>query len=506
MVNIDVDKNNAILDQFFTTRIFRNDPAMRFVGRVHEQLQNIEGRKNCWYQVEPNEIKLLHTGYSSKIIRQKCERNLPLLLDELRKNPKNSNLYRYLADVYCGLDDYDQAIKYARLDIATGRKELAYASRSYRVLLNALRQKKANFSTIEAVVKDAIAAFPTLPDFYSEYALMFFMNDQYDKAETLLEKALALYKEYDGIETTIFHTKFSTTYLILGIISEHKNEYAKAIEFYQKSLEDDKYIVNVFGYLYNIISHEDPVYCIAFLNMIYNKTNKLDLEFLITTISKLKRGKVLAYYLQAKNRLLECTDIDVLALECVGNYKKVESLMTQEVMEEVVFTACSAILLDDAAQIGAMIEYLPENYQNVVQRYYEKTPRQLESADFSTYQIILLELLQTAEFEIMARYCLCAKEFPVIQILLIAKVLKDHSYFKQAVLLYQKVLSFHIVDGKRDIVYELAYCYYKLKNYTMASQYFQQAMDLGYVNNEVQTLAKWSNENLLNRVELVNDK
>lgn len=145
MVNIDIDQKNMVLDEFYTTRIFRNDKNMRYVGKIHEQIQNLSGRKNAWYKIEPHKIKLYHTGYSSHVIQQKCARNLELLKEEFKKNPENLDLYRYLADAYYGLEKYDQAIEFAQKDIETGCKEISYASRSYRVLLNSLRIQKKRF-------------------------------------------------------------------------------------------------------------------------------------------------------------------------------------------------------------------------------------------------------------------------------------------------------------------------------------------------------------------------
>lgn len=503
MVNIDVDQDDKILDQFFTTRIFRNDPNMRFVGTVHEQVQNKTGRRNMWFRIEPEEIQLIHTGYSSKRILKKCERNLALLLEQLKNNSKDVNLYRYLADTYYGLSDYDKAIQYAKLDIATGVKEISYASRSYRILFLSYKMQNTAFAIIEDVLKQAIHAFPDLPDFYAEYAFTLFTEERYDEVLLLLNKAFSLAERYSGMETMLFTAKTELTYSLLAIIYEHKNEYKQTIEAYQKILAEDKYNGNAFIGLYKMICQEDPVQTIAFLNTIYDKNKQKDLDFLIVNISKIKRGKMLAYYLHAQKQLLQQASIELLALECVGQYEKVQLSLRSQMEEEFVFTVWSAILLNDYEQIKGCLTYLPAEYQHAILVFYKKNNIQFQTQDFPVYKAILAALLQADEVHILDQYCENAVQFDVIEVLVIANLLKDKFYFQQAIYLYKHILSFELVDGKKDVLYYIGFCYYKIKEYSKAKVYFAQSIALGYQNDEIQTLLSWSKAYLLNTMERV---
>lgn len=500
MVNIDVDQENKIMDQFFTVRIFRNDPNMRFVGKVHEQIHNLTGRKNAWYKVNPDEIELYHTGYSSHIIRQKCERNLKLLLVQMQNNEEDINLYRYLADTYYGLDEYQQAIKYARLDLASGKKELAYASRSYRILVNALGQIQADFKDIETAIQQAIATFPDLPDFYAEYALLLFKHGRYDESLGFMQKAIQLNETYDGIETSLFQNNFKLTNSLLGLIYEKKNDVSKSIEFYQKVLLNYKYDMGVFISLFKIIFREEPVYVIAFLNQIYDKTKIKDLDFLICNINIVAKGKILAYYLQAKQRLQRTNHVDLLELECTQQYTAIQNIVTEELIGKINFMSCAAILLNDFEQLTDDIDFLPDAYRNVVLRFYGKNNR-LTAKNFEVYQGILLGILRADEDEILNTYCACAKDFELIHILAIAKILNNNSCFAQAVSLYEIALTYNITEGLEPILYNIGYCYYRLGYYEFAVKYFEKVLDLSYKkDNEITSFMIWSKENLM-RVE-----
>lgn len=506
MVNIDVDKNNEVLDEFFVTRVFRNDPNMRFVREVHEYLENKTGRRNLWYRVEASDVKLFHTGYSSKRVKSKCERNLKLLLEKLKENPHDINLYRYLADVYYGLGEYEKAVQYAQMDIDTGRKDISYASRSYRVLINSLKIQQKDFLTMETAIKKAIEDFPALPDFYAEYGLLFFQEMQCDEAESMLAKALQLFKNYNEIETSILQININVIYYVLGNIYEYKHDYKKAIEFYQKILMERKYAENVFMSLYKLIAKEDPVYNIAFLNTIYDKTKQSDLEFLVSNIKKFQRGKILAYYIQRLNHLLKSDSVEVLALECVQAYKRSEHFLVETINQDSAFSTLAAILLNDYKKIEKHIDGLLSNYQTVVLRFYEKRKIALNINDFEAYKTILCALLHTDEPQIIQKYCQYAMDFDLIQMLVLARILKDNFIFFEAKKLYQQVLSFEIVDGKKDILYDFAYCHYKMEEYEMAVIYFKQAIALGYNNKEIKLLLEWSQENLANQIKQVESK
>jgi glycosyltransferase involved in cell wall biosynthesis len=498
MSNIDVDKENKLIDEFFVTRIFRHDSNIRFVGAVHEQLYH-KKRKNRWYQIEKSDLEFLHTGYSSSRVRRKCERNLKLLQAQLAENPNDVDLYRYLADSYYGLEDYDQAIKYARKDLATGRKEISYASRSYRVLLNSLQLTQADFTEQEKVIVEAMKAFPLLPDFYAEYGLLYFNRGQYDRAEALFEKAFELDATYNDMETSLFRNKITLTYLILGKLYEYKNNYAKAIEAYQKILENDKYIINAFRPLYQLICQEESVYCIAFLNSFYDKNNKKDLEFLIANIRNLQQGGILAYYMQAYNKLITEKDVDILALFAVENYSKIQVLADAQLQRELPFAVVSALLMNEYSQVKPLLPYLPGSYKAIVSRFYQEEAPRLSSQDFTAYHTVLLQLFHVNESLILKQYCKLAMDFGLIEWIGIAKILKNNEQFVEAIEIYKKVLEFDLVDGKAELLYEIGYCYYKLKEYHFSFKLFSEAKQFGIKNQEITTFLDWSKTALENK-------
>ena len=80
----------------YVPRLFRNAPALFFVGRVHEQIfPCIEARRQEW-GLENNlgDAVLMHFGYCAEVMkdRKKVERNLALLERAVKESPDDTNL------------------------------------------------------------------------------------------------------------------------------------------------------------------------------------------------------------------------------------------------------------------------------------------------------------------------------------------------------------------------------------------------------------------------------
>lgn len=414
---------------------------------------------------------------------------------------QNETLYGSLAAEYFRKAEYNQASHYARMDIeSTGPAGLS-VKRSYRILVSVLQIQQADFFQQEKIIQEAIAVFPRLPDLYAEYALLFFRAGQYDKAEHFFKQALQLAENDHDDEESTFSQKVTHTYLALGRICEQKNDYNQAIEYYQKILELNKYDTMAFNQLYHLICSEDPIYCVAYLNSLYDKSNKEDLEFLIVNISNLQRGKILAYYMQAHNKLLQAQKVDILSLEATGNYKKVQVAAIEKLKLDLPETVGAAILLDDFSQVEPLLSYLSYTYKNILLRFYQRQAEPFVLNDFEAYQNVFLYLLQQNNEAIVARYSPYALGFDWRKILTIAGLLKDHGYFSFGAQLYQHILLSPHIENEKDIVYDLAYCCYKMQNYKAANQYFHQARKLGCENKDIDTLILWCKQNLLSLVQ-----
>ena len=208
-VNIDADNDDRILDASYIMRIFRKQPDLHYIGKIHEELRIGEEHMKKFVKVPPNILTLYHTGYSKSVGKAKAERNLKLLLEELETTDAPGRIYGYLAECYNGLEDFENAEKFAVLDIESGRKKTTYASRSYRILLSLLAKNADRFSERKKYVERAAKDFPELPEFLAELAECYAKEENFSAAAETMKTALEKFNGYDELEPTMFTIKMA---------------------------------------------------------------------------------------------------------------------------------------------------------------------------------------------------------------------------------------------------------------------------------------------------------
>lgn len=183
------------LGTFLVIRLFANNCGLYYKGSIHEQLIRQDGQLPKMVVVPGNELLIMHTGYSQTVSRQKAERNLALLQKEYQNTTDKERLYMYLAEACDGLDDEIAAKYWAEMDINTGRKPVSFASRSYRILLRNLAEKRAAFDDRLNLTARAVKDFPEVPEFWAEnaeaLAAVFKYPDAVAAGKIALEKAKA---------------------------------------------------------------------------------------------------------------------------------------------------------------------------------------------------------------------------------------------------------------------------------------------------------------------------
>ncbi len=90
------------------TRIFRNNPAFKFSGRVHEQIRN--SIENAGFEIIDTDITIEHFGYLDSS-PEKQERNHKLLESDLQENSQDVFLKYHLANTEFSMNNLQDAFK-----------------------------------------------------------------------------------------------------------------------------------------------------------------------------------------------------------------------------------------------------------------------------------------------------------------------------------------------------------------------------------------------------------
>jgi glycosyltransferase involved in cell wall biosynthesis/2-polyprenyl-3-methyl-5-hydroxy-6-metoxy-1,4-benzoquinol methylase len=94
----------SVLTTDYPCRLFRNNSGIQFYGLVHEHPETEPG-KSVPHAVVRHDVQFLHNGYVSEVVRRaRYQRNLPLLLRDLKEYPSRSlNKFLFLRDVGQGI-------------------------------------------------------------------------------------------------------------------------------------------------------------------------------------------------------------------------------------------------------------------------------------------------------------------------------------------------------------------------------------------------------------------
>ena len=202
LVNIDADNDNQIISTDNMLRIFENIPGIHYVGKIHEQLFCGDEFLTGLTIAPADMLTVWHTGYSKSIVKEKLKRNLQPLLEELKTSDKPERTYPYLVDCYYGLEDFVNAEKFARLDMAIKDNP---STKSLRTLIKILAMDPARFDECVALIKSAVERYPIVPEFSAMFAEALAKQGKYTEAIVEMQRALDKAANYvDQYEVSTF--------------------------------------------------------------------------------------------------------------------------------------------------------------------------------------------------------------------------------------------------------------------------------------------------------------
>lgn len=108
-------------------RLFKLEPEVRFVGKIHEYMQGLNGKTALIHTA------LEHTGYiflTKEAQIEHSKRNIPPLIESIEEDPKNMVWRIQLAQEYYALEDWDKLISvcFDGIDVVAGCDNKPYTS------------------------------------------------------------------------------------------------------------------------------------------------------------------------------------------------------------------------------------------------------------------------------------------------------------------------------------------------------------------------------------------
>ena len=229
-LNIDVNHDNKILSQAWQMRIFRREPNLRFVGRVHETLLNVNAQGDNREFVVAEDLQFIHTGYSVDNMEEKYQRNLQILQAEIKKQGGvTPRQFAYLQDCYMGIKDYHNAIRYGKLALEHHAESGLVGNERKAVcqLLDAIWQVNRKDYVRELEV--ALDQFPNFAELWVLRGRLLLGQKNIVEAEQAFREALRLRNKkvtsIEEISNTAIETMLPEIKASLAYIERHKPYY-----------------------------------------------------------------------------------------------------------------------------------------------------------------------------------------------------------------------------------------------------------------------------------------
>jgi len=142
-------------------RIFRNDPRIRFRGRIHENIwPGIElYRSQHGGLIGASSLVIDHEGYQADQ-KGKHLRNLPLLWSELREDPGRVYCWCHLANIHAALGENDSAKKAWTRALGIVRKKKQLRADDCLPYLGLIEWKTKHRHDPEPLLTEALSRFP----------------------------------------------------------------------------------------------------------------------------------------------------------------------------------------------------------------------------------------------------------------------------------------------------------------------------------------------------------
>ena len=170
-------------------RLFKNNRGIHYEGEVHNQLIGVEGD----YNAVCNEIKIHHYGYIDKriISKDKRNRNISILNEQIKKSPNDGDVYFNLGNEYGALDDMNKALEcyykaYEKFNPNTGYSSLLIL----RIIISSLRLK--NYNEALRFVDIGSLHYPKCTDFYFYKSLIWRETDRPTQQKKALKKCIEI--------------------------------------------------------------------------------------------------------------------------------------------------------------------------------------------------------------------------------------------------------------------------------------------------------------------------
>lgn len=218
-------------------RMFRNRPEYRFSGIIHEQIAAVIVEANPAAAMHLSTVTIHHYGYADGVVakKDKIRRNVELLKEQLKLNPRDAFHHFNMAVEYMRLGEFDPALSHIKRSLEEVEPDTSYIHLLYKYEIRCRAAKKDIAGALETCTRGT-ALFPDYPDLHHLKGVLLLQAGAFPEAKAALHCALRI-----GASPPGYHTESGLgTYLTLtalGQLCQETGEDNEAIVCYTKAAQ-----------------------------------------------------------------------------------------------------------------------------------------------------------------------------------------------------------------------------------------------------------------------------
>lgn len=231
---IENNKNDYIYNS--NIRLIKNNGEYEFKGAIHEQLLN-KYRETDHSRFKLEDIRIHHNGYLKSVVKEKNkrERNIPIIKEELKKNPNNPFHNFNLGNEYLALGDLEEALHYYNISYNNIQIESGYANKLIIKRISCYIEL-GGYDIALREIESALNIYPNSTDLHFYKAYLHQKQKKYTLAIKEFNKCLDI-GDNDSDFMFINGCGSFRSYFALGDIYLLLKDYEEAIINYEKSIK-----------------------------------------------------------------------------------------------------------------------------------------------------------------------------------------------------------------------------------------------------------------------------
>ncbi|OMF84391.1 glycosyltransferase [Paenibacillus sp. FSL R7-0273] len=218
-------------------RMFRNRPPYRFSGIIHEQVAAAIVEATPAAAMHLSTVSVHHYGYADGVVakKDKISRNLSLLKEQLKLNPRDAFHQFNTAVEYMRLGDYARALEHIKQSLAEAEPDTSYTHLLYKYEIRCRIMSGDPAGAMDACIRGC-ALFPDYPDLHHIRGVLLLQAGAFAGAREAFRQALLI-----GLSPPGYHTESGMgtylTYAALGQLCQETGETEEAIVCYTRAAQ-----------------------------------------------------------------------------------------------------------------------------------------------------------------------------------------------------------------------------------------------------------------------------